>query len=61
MVQLITIHEFVDACNRKCVTQKDRCVRYNSAKEYLTTMETRHEHRKDMFACEAPPNKPIQL
>lgn len=60
MVRLLTVHEFVDACDKKCITHKDRCERYHSVKDYLPTLETRHEHRKDILACEALTKRHIQ-
>jgi hypothetical protein len=52
MVRLLTVHEFVEACNRECLVRKERCARYNSAREYLPHLELRFEHRKDFVACE---------
>ena len=47
MVRLLTVHEFVESCNRHCLVRKERCTRYNGAKDYLSHLELRFEHRKD--------------
>ena len=56
MARLVTVHEFVDKCNKECVSRKFRCTRYNTVREYLSNLETRFERRKDVQACE-PPSK----
>lgn len=61
MARLLTVHEFVDVCNQRCVSQKERCVRYHTVKEYLVNLETRFERRKDVLSCEATPGKPIRM
>lgn len=52
MAQLITVHEFVDSCNHKCVVRKERCARYHTVRGYLTNLETRFEQRRDVIPCE---------
>jgi|LSQX01.1.fsa_nt_gb hypothetical protein len=52
MVRLLTVHEFVESCNRHCLVRKERCTRYNGAKDYLSHLELRFEHRKDFLACD---------
>jgi hypothetical protein len=52
MTRLQTVHEFVDTCHQKCLVHKDRCLRYHTVREYIATMETRFERRKDVLACE---------
>ncbi|MGI6083641.1 MAG: hypothetical protein ACOYEP_12310 [Limnochordia bacterium] len=52
MVRLLTVHEFMEACDRLCLVRKERCTRYNSARDYLSYLELRFEHRKDFLACD---------
>ncbi|HHW09190.1 MAG TPA: hypothetical protein GXX29_04380 [Firmicutes bacterium] len=54
MGRLVTAHEFVDKCNKECLSRKYRCARYKTVREYLTHLETRFERRKDVQACEEP-------
>lgn len=54
VARLVTVHEFVDKCSKECVSRKYRCARYKTVKEYLNTLETRFEQRKDVQACEPP-------
>jgi hypothetical protein len=61
MKRLVTVHEFVDQCDRKCLTEKERCVRYTSVKTYIPHMETRHEQRRDCVPCDATNRRPIRL
>lgn len=55
MARLLTVHEFVDTCNRECLVHKHRCTRYRTVREYLTHLELRFETRKDVVACEVVP------
>lgn len=61
MERLVTVHEFVDQCNRRCLTEKERCVRYASMKTYIVDLETRHERRKDCVPCDAAARRPIRM